>query len=127
LALVTVIVALLATIVSPWVQRARDRALVSAMKAELRTAVHAAELYHAEHFAWPASLDDLVDEGLYTPGGDVEYCYFVSIPAFSWREESLLLLVGHPGTTHVVYTVYPAWGQMWDFDTGKAGCGAFSG
>jgi general secretion pathway protein G len=125
LLLVTIIIGLLASIVSPTFQRARERALVSAMKSDARNLITATEIHVTlNNGAWPSNIDDLKDDGGYTQTEGLEICYYVAVPSTPWRDGHFYALIGHPGTTMKVFVIYPLWRHsIWDYDNGRLGCG----
>ncbi len=124
LLLVTVILGLLATIVSPYFARARERAIVTQIRADVRQMMVAVETYAAlNNGRWPTSITDLEEGGGYTPSGQVEYCFFAAVPRSRWREAYVIAMAGHPRTTTKIFVVYPLWGsRMIEFNNGKMGC-----
>ena len=124
LLLVTVIIGLLASIMSPTFQRARERAYVSAMKADGRHLMDGLEVYLAlNNGQWPSTEEELSEGGSYVPTEEVEHCMFFAVPASAWRDGYIIAMIGHPGTTTKILLVYPLWGsQMLEFDNGRQGC-----
>jgi len=121
--LVTIIVGLLASISAPFIQAARDKSYVTAAKADLRTLQHAIQSYVTMENQWPTSIAELVDSGYFTSSEDISVCYFLPIPAFSWRDASVLVLLAHSGSATMVYTVYPIYnGQIIEFQSNTQGC-----
>jgi type II secretory pathway pseudopilin PulG len=122
--LVTIIIGLLASISAPFVQAARDKAFVTAVRADLRNIQNAIETYMALESKWPTSITDLTDNDYFTSTEDVSVCYFIPIPAFTWRPASVLLLLAHEGSSTMVYTLYPIYnGQVIEFNSSSPGCG----
>ncbi len=124
LLLVTVILGLLATIASPYFARARDRAIATQIKADVRHLMQGLEVYSALNTGqWPTSLAQVESGGSYVSSGDVEYCFFVSVPGTPSRDPYVIAMAGHPGTTTKILIVYPLWGsEMLEFDNGQRGC-----
>jgi prepilin-type N-terminal cleavage/methylation domain-containing protein len=123
LLLVTIIIGILASIAAPFVQAARDKALVAAARADLRNIQNAIESYVTMESRWPTTLTDLTDKDYFTSTPNVSVCYFIPIPASSWRPASVLLLLAHEGSTTMVYTLYPMYnGKVVEFTTSALGC-----
>ena len=124
LLLVTVVLGILASIVSPYFMRARDRAYATQIQADVRHLVEGVENYVTMHEgAFPTSLEELEGGSTYVHTSEVQYCLFVAVPRTPGREPYLLAQAGHPATTTKVFILYPTWGgRMIDFDSGNRGC-----
>jgi len=125
LLLVTVILGILAVIVSPYFTRARERAYTVQMKADLRHLMDGVETYVAlNNGTFPSSLDELEAGSTYTRTREVQYCLFTAVPdPPPGRDPYVIALAGHAATTTKVFIVYPIWGsRMIDFDSGGRGC-----
>ncbi len=124
LLLVTVIIGLLASIVSPTFQRARERAIVSQMQSDGRNLMSGLEVYLSLSLdQWPSDLEELSEGGSYVKSEEVEYCMFFAVPPTPWRDGYIIAMIGHPGTTKKLLVVYPVWGnRMLEFDDGRQGC-----
>ncbi len=124
LILVTVVLGLLAAIVSPYFGRARDRAYLAQMQVDARHLMEGVETYASlNDGAVPTSIEDLEEGSTYTPTSEVEYCVFVAVPGAPGRDPYVIAMAGHPATTTKVFIVYPLWGsRMIDFDSGRRGC-----
>lgn len=124
LLLVTVVLGLVATIVSPYVQRARERDLVTRMEADARDLARSVEIYTAlNEGTWPTSVEEVREAVPWTPAGDVAYCRFVPVPGSARREPYFMAVAGHPGTTMKVFVAHPLRGpRIIVFDSGQRGC-----
>lgn len=124
LLLVTVILGLLASIVSPYFNAARERAVATQMKADMRNLMEGVETFILlNNGQSPTSLEELVDGSTYNQSPDVEYCMFVAVPRSAFREGYVIAMTGHQATTTKMFIVYPLWGsQILEFDNGSRGC-----
>ncbi len=124
LLLVTVVVGVLASIVGPHFVKARERAVLSQMQADVRHLMDGVESYIALHNgAFPGTVADLETESTFNRTRDVEYCLFFSVPRSGAREPYVLAMAGHQATSTKVFIAYPIWGsRMIDFDSGRRGC-----
>lgn len=124
LLLVTVVLGILASIVSPYFMRARDQAYAAQIQADVRHLVEGVEAYLSMHDgAFPTSLEELEGGSTYVHTSEVQYCLFVSVPRSPGREPYILAQAGHPATTTKVFILYPIWrGRMIEFDSGQRGC-----
>lgn len=124
LLLVTVVLGIIANIVAPYFQRAREQALVALVQADVRQMLEGVESYIAlNDGAWPSSLEEVEAGGSYVPSDGVEYCAFVSVPRASGREPYVVALAAHRGTSWKVFVAYPIWGsRMIEYDSGGRGC-----
>lgn len=123
LMLVTVIVSLLASIGAPFVQAARDRAYVRSARSDLGYLQHAIKSYRERESAWPTSIVDLRNDDDFTSSDHVSVCYFIPIPAFSWRPASVLVMLAHERSSTMVYTLYPIYdGEVIEFKSSARGC-----
>ena len=124
LLLVTVIIGLLASIVSPTFQRARERALVSQMLADGRHMIEGLEVYLSLNGdTWPSNIDDFSENGSFVKSEEVEICMFFAVPSSPWRDGYIISMIAHPGTTTNVLVVYPLWTDpLMEYDSGRQGC-----
>ena len=124
LLLVTVVLGILASIVSPYFMRAREQAYTAQIQADVRHLVEGVETYVAMHDgAFPTSLEELEGGSTYVHTNEVQYCLFVAVPRSPGREPYVLALAGHPATTMKVFILYPIWGgRMIEFDSRQRGC-----
>lgn len=124
LLLVTVVLGVLASIAAPYFGRARDRAYLAQMQADVRHLMEGVEVYAAlNQGSFPSSLDDLESRSSFTRTEGIEYCMFAAVPRTSAREPYVIAMAGHPATTNKVFIVYPIWGsRIMDFDSGRRGC-----
>lgn len=124
LLLVTVVLGILATIVSPYFARAREQAIMARMQADVRQLMDGVEVFaQMNQGRWPVSLAEVEAGGSYVHSGDVEYCLFVSVPRGPASDPYVLAIAAHPGTTGKILILYPRWGsRMLEFDDGQRGC-----
>ncbi len=124
LLLVTVILGLLASITAPYFAAARERAIATQMRADMRNMMEGIEMYVLLNDGQSAtSLEDLIDKSTYNKTSDVEYCMFFAVPPSPWREGYVIAMTGHPGTSTKMFIVYPLWGsRILEFDNGRVGC-----
>ena len=124
LLLVTVGLGLLATIVAPYFGSARERALASQMKADIRHLKEGVETFTVLNGGrFPGSLEELEEGSTYNQTAEVEYCTFLAVPPSSLREGYVIAMAAHPATTLKMFIVYPLWGnQILEFDSGRRGC-----
>jgi len=122
--LVTVILGLLATIVSPYFQRARERAYVAQLQSDVRQLMDGVDTYVTLHDGqWPGSLEELQEGSTWVRTREVEYCTFTPVAGSSHRDPYIIAIAGHPATTKKVFIAYPLWGsQIIEFDDGQRGC-----
>lgn len=122
--MVTVILGLLASISSPYFAAARERAIATQMRADMRNMMQGVETYVLLNGGQsPISLENLVDGSTYNQTSDVEYCMFFAVPSSAWREGYVIAMTGHPGTSVKMFIVYPLWGsEVLEFDNGTPGC-----
>ena len=124
LLLVTVILGVLASIVSPYFDAARERAVAAMMQTDLRNMMEGVEIYSLlNDGAFPSSVEDLVEKSTYNQTEEVEYCMFTPVPPSTFREGYVMVLVGHASTSLKMFVVYPLWGNtVLEFNTGTRGC-----
>jgi prepilin-type N-terminal cleavage/methylation domain-containing protein len=124
LLLVTVVLGILASIVSPYFMQAREQAYTAQIQADVRHLMEGVETYVAMHDgAFPTSLEELEGGSTYVHTTEVQYCLFVAVPRSPGREPYILAQAGHPATTTKVFILYPIWGGgMIEFDSGQRGC-----
>ena len=124
LLLVTVVLGVLATIVAPYFGTARERAVASQMKADIRHLKEGVETFIIMNGGrFPGSLEELEEGSTYNKTAEVEYCTFLPVPPSSWREGYVIAMAAHPATTIKMFIVYPLWGsQILEFDSGRRGC-----
>jgi len=124
LLLVTVILGLLASIASPYFAAARERAIETQMRADLRNLMQGVETYILLNGGqFPTSLAGLEEGSTYNQTPDVESCMFFVMPRSSFREGYVISMIAHPGTSTNMLVLYPFWGnQILEFDSGGPGC-----
>ncbi|MFC1660170.1 type II secretion system protein [Gemmatimonadota bacterium] len=124
LLLVTVVLGILATIVAPYFQQARERAILTLVQADMRQLVEGIEAFsNMNEGRWPTSLEEVESGGSYVPSQGVEYCLFQYVPPRSGRGAYVVALAGHPGTTWKAFTAYPLWGgRTMEYESGQKGC-----
>jgi type II secretion system protein G len=124
LLLVTVILGLLASIASPYFVAARERAITTQMRVDMRNMMQGVETYIIlNEGQFPTTLESLVEGSTYNQTPDVESCMFFAVPPSAWREGYILAMAGHPGTSVKLLIVYPLWGnEILEFDNGTPGC-----
>lgn len=124
LLLVTVVLGLVATMVSPYVQRARERDLVTRMEADVQDLARSVDIYTAlNEGTWPTSVEEVREAVPWTPAEDVDYCRFIPVPGSARREPYFMAVAGHPGTTMKVFVAHPLRGtRIIVFDSGQRGC-----
>lgn len=124
LLLVTVILGLLASIVAPYFNAARERAIASQMRAELRNLKEGIETYVIMNDGlFPPSLEALENGSTYNPSTEIEYCVFEAVPPTAERGGYVIALAAHPETTLRMFVLYPLWGQeILEYDSGTRGC-----
>jgi hypothetical protein len=72
---------------------------------------------------WPSSLDDLTTTGFTSTEG-VSVWYFITLPEFSRRPASVLLILAHDGSATMLYTVYPiSNGEVIEISSSTPACG----
>jgi type II secretory pathway pseudopilin PulG len=124
LLLITVVLGILATIVAPYFQRAREQAVLALVQADVRQLVESVETYSSLNLGrLPTSVEEVESGGSYVPSQDVEYCVFTYVPRRPGEGPYIVALASHPGTTWKVFTAYPLWGgRTVEFDSGQRGC-----
>lgn len=124
LLLVTVIIGLLASIMTPTFQRARERAVVSQMLADGRHMIDGLEIYLSLNGGtWPSNIDDFSENGSFVKSEEVEICMFFAVPSTPWRDGYIISTIAHPGTTTNVLVIYPLWADpLMEYDSGRQGC-----
>jgi prepilin-type N-terminal cleavage/methylation domain-containing protein len=123
LLLVTVILGLLASIVAPYFGRARERAIVTTMHADLRNLTMAVETYVTAESSWPRRIEDVQELVGYTLSEGVEVCIYIGTPRSAFREGYFLAILGHARTTTKLFTAYPLWGsRVIEYQTSSVGC-----
>ncbi len=120
----TVILGLLASITAPYFGAARERAIATQMRADIRNLMEGVETYQLLNGGrFPSNLEELKEGSTYTQTSEVEYCWFIAVPPSSFREGYVIAMAGHQGTSKKLFVVYPLWGsQISEFDTGSPGC-----
>ena len=120
----TVILGLLASISSPYFAAARERAIETQMRADLRNMMQRVETYILLNGGqFPTSVETLVDGSTYNQTPDVELCMFFAVPRSSFREGYIIAMTAHPGTNTRMFVVYPLWGsEILEFNGGSPGC-----
>ena len=124
LLLVTVVLGVLASISAPYFSAARERAIETQMRADMRNVMQGVESYILLNGGqFPTSLEELVDGSTYVQTPEVEACMFLAIPPSPLREGYVIAMTAHPGTSTNMVIVYPLWGsEILDFDSGAPGC-----
>lgn len=124
LLLVTVLLGILASIAAPYFARARERAYLAQMQADVRHLMDGVESYATlNNGSFPTSLADLESRSTFTRTRQVQYCLFSAVPRAPDRDPYIIALAGHAATTTKVFIVYPTWGtRIIDFDSGRLGC-----
>jgi prepilin-type N-terminal cleavage/methylation domain-containing protein len=105
---VTMIIGVLVMVVAGPVGSARERAMVSAVKSDMRNVEDAIDRYILTTMELPASLDDLDEE--YEPASEVLYCRFTPTPAADLKSSTIELAGMHRSSVTVVSTIYPSEG-----------------
>lgn len=120
----TVVLGIVANIVAPYFQRAREEALLAQVQEEVRQMLEGVESYASlNEGAWPTSIEEVEAGGSYVPGEGVEYCIFASVPRAPGRDPYVIALAAHRGTSWKVFVAYPIWGdRMIEYDSGGRGC-----
>lgn len=106
LMIVTVIIGLLAMIVSTPLNRARQNAMVTTAKVELRHVMTAIELYTATTGVLPGSIEILIEVG-HSPANDIAYCRFQVADGGAPADSHVMLEAQHIATKTRVRTRYP--------------------
>lgn len=103
LLIVTCVLAILAMIAVHPLQKARERAMLSAAQAQLRNTLGAAERYHVIHGRFPSDLEQLEETG-YAASRSVSVCAFEILPSPAGGSD-LNIQVVHRGAEQVVSTM----------------------
>jgi Tfp pilus assembly protein PilE len=124
LLLLTLILGILASIAVPYFDRARERAYVARIQADVRHLMDGVEDYVIiNHGMFPSSIEEMVAQSTYTATEDIEYCLFTAVPETEGREPYVIALAAHPETRMKVFIAFPLWGsRMLDFEGGRRGC-----
>jgi prepilin-type N-terminal cleavage/methylation domain-containing protein len=124
LLLVTLILGILASIAVPYFERARERAYVARIQADVRHLMDGVEDYVIiNHGMFPGSIEEMEAQSTYVATEDIEYCLFAAVPETPGREAYVIALAAHAETGMKVFIAFPLWGsRMLDFDSGRRGC-----
>ena len=124
LLLVTLSLGILASIAVPYFDRARDRAYVARIQADVRHLMDGVEDYVIiNHGRFPRSIEEMEAESTYIATEDIEYCLFTAVPGTAGREPYVIALAAHAETRMKVFIAFPLWGtRMLEFDSDRRGC-----
>jgi Tfp pilus assembly protein PilE len=124
LLLVTLSLGILASIAVPYFEKARERAYLARIQADVRHLMDGVENYVIiNNGMFPTSIEELEALSTYIPTEDIEYCLFTAVPETAGREPYLIALAAHAETRMKVFIAFPLWGsRMLDFDSGRRGC-----
>lgn len=124
LLLVTVVLGIIANIVAPYFQIAREQELLARVQDDVQQMIEGVQAYVAlNEGSWPSSLEEVEAGGSYVPSEGVEYCTFGFVPRAPGREPYVIALVGHRGSSWKVFVAYPLWGSgTIEYDSGGRGC-----
>jgi type II secretory pathway pseudopilin PulG len=121
-----VVLGLIALAALPRLDLNREKSVIETMRDDARRLLEAAETVRGASSAFPSDFDELATRSGARLSEGVEVCALFAVPGGRPGSERLYLVLGHPGTTRVVGTVYPEWGgRIVESETGVPGCGAY--
>jgi len=119
LMIVTVIIAVLATIAINMYDRVQQKAMNTAASTELRNAMKGIDQYVTINGVYPTTLDQIIDADLMGRTDDVDFC------SFEYQNDSppyIIMVAAHVGSTTRMEARYPLWGNVVQERIGEGNC-----